>query len=134
MPYSSWAKGDYSTFYVVGSSPAVPNSIQSTLGATRISGANRFDVAYNMGYTAVRKGWLTNQTVAVANRLPDAITGGSAIGYMGGPILYTDAASLNARTSSYLATYKNDIHECYVLGGPKSVHESTVNQIRAVLK
>ena len=133
LPRASWAKADYDSFYVVGSTPAVPESIRSSLGATRINGSNRYVVASNMAAAAIARGWLGDETVAVANKLPDAITGGSGLGKLNGPILYTDAAPLNTTTKGYLAGHADEIRSCYVLGGPKSITEPTLQEIKDAL-
>lgn len=133
MPYTSWAKASYDTFYAVGSSSAVPESVRTSLGATRISGANRFEVGTNLATTAVANSWLTNTNVAVTNKISDAVTGGSVNGLLGGPMLYTDTSSLNSNTKTYLQTHAEDIEDCYVLGGPVSVTDTTLAQIRAAL-
>ena len=67
-------------------------------------------------------------------KLPDALTGGAFMGLRGSPIVLTQTDSLPASTRTFLDDPTAGIAECYVLGGPVSVTESTKTQIGQALQ
>ena len=95
---------------------------------------NRFDSAMEIGDEAISRGWLTDSAVGVANKLPDALTGGSAIGQLGGVIDYTDATVLNGTTEVGLFIDKASLARVFVLGGTGSVNGTVYSDIASALK
>jgi hypothetical protein len=123
------------TTKIVGGGPnTVSEAVRAQLGATRWSGRTRYDTAIAVANGAVSKGWLTRTYVGLAAKLPDALTGGSLMGHRKGVLLLTDGAVLTPATKTWLATNKTHVTEAYVFGGPLSISESVVGQVRSALQ
>jgi putative cell wall-binding protein len=123
------------TTIIVGGGPnTVRESVRASLGATRWSGRTRYDTAIAIANGAVGKGWLNRKTIGIAAKLPDALTGGTLAGVRGGVMVLTDGTTLTPATQSWLATYKAQIAAVYVFGGPLSISDAVVNQIRNAIK
>lgn len=133
MPYQGEMRAAYDTWYAIGSPAAVSEPLRAYLGATRVDGGDRFGTAIALSNLAVGNGWLTNDKVAVTNKIADAITGGAVMGALNGPLLYTDAAPLNPQTAAYLVAHKAEISQVYVFGGDVVVTPATYNQIMAAV-
>jgi len=119
----------------VGGGPnTVSEKVRSQLGATRWSGRTRYDTAIAIANGAVSKGWLNRQNVGIAAKLPDALTGGSLVGAKGGVLLLSDGATLTPVTGGWLTSYKAQVKAVWVFGGPLSISEGVMNQIRNALK
>ena len=103
-------------------------------GIERWAGADRYRTAIEIADEAAAESWLGKETVGVAAKLPDALTGGSAVGRMRGPLLITQGDTLTSSTGSWLSTNKNEIAKCYVFGGEKSVTPAVKSAIEAKLK
>ncbi|MDH4140164.1 MAG: S8 family serine peptidase [Coriobacteriia bacterium] len=117
---------------VVGGGPnTVSNSVRSALGATRWYGTTRYDTAVDIANKAIQKGWLSDNVVGVAAKLPDALTGGSMVGRKGGVLLITSGTSLTSVTGNWLYAHRNGVDACYVFGGINSVAPGVVSAIRA---
>ncbi len=123
----------YSSKVVIGSTSAVGTSVAWTLRASRIGGADRFEVAVNVADWAVSRGMLKVERVGITNRLADALTGGAAVGGLDGPLPLTDAGSLSPATAAWLARNKGTIKTVYVIGGEASVSPATLEAIKAIL-
>ncbi len=121
--------GNPPTRIVGGGKNTVSESVRIALGATRWSGRSRYDTAIAIANGAVSVGWLNRQTVGVAAKLPDALTGGSFVGRKGGVLLLTDGGTLTAATNAWLLKYKAQVLGCYVFGGELSVKPSVVTAI-----
>jgi putative cell wall-binding protein len=124
---------------VIGGGPAtVSSSVMTQLDSThgtveRWSGADRYKTAIDIANKAMAKGWLDGDSVAVAAKLPDALTGGATIGRFRGVLVITDGQALTSSTGSWLSSKKGDVWKCYVIGGPVSVTESVKNDINSRL-
>ncbi len=121
---------------IIGGGPnTISAAVASQLPAFFIErwwGQTRYDTARDVADKALLKGWLTDARVGVAARLPDALTGGAAVGYMGGPLLLTRDDSLPSSASTYLTAHKGNIIQPYIFGGPNSVSigvEAKMNQL-----
>lgn len=65
---------------------------------------------------------LDNVDAGIANKLPDALTGGVALGHLGAPLLYTGATALEQNnTGIYLYFKRGGLNHVYILGGTGSV-------------
>lgn len=101
----------------------------STHGTRPITGPNRFATARILAETAEQNDWLRTNTVAVANRLPDALTAGPYAGKKNGPLLFTDASGLAADTRDFVQVRAcgpnpwtlGSMTSAAVFGGPASV-------------
>jgi hypothetical protein len=56
------------------------------------------------------------------------------VGGKGGVLLLSDGATLTPVTQSWLSTYKAQISAVHVFGGPLSVTENVMTQIRNAIK
>ena len=72
--------------------------------------------------------------MGVSAKLPDALTGGSVVGQLGGVSIITNGQSLTRVTGNWLAAHSDEIDECYVFGGIASVTPGTKAQIENALK
>jgi lactocepin len=97
-------------------------------------GSDRYKTAIAIADKALAKGWLDDECVAVAAKLPDALTGGSTVGQWQGPLLITRGDSLTGATGDWLATHKGAVKKCYVFGGPLSVTDTVKNNINSKLQ
>lgn len=120
----------------VNASGNLATSVLNAAGATQrmATTTERTGAARDIADYAIARSWLSSQTVVVANKLPDALTGGSAIGRIGGVVLYTDASSLAAPTYVWLSDNRFTVRRAYVAGGTASVAPATMSQVSAALQ
>jgi len=110
---------------VVGGGPlTVSERVRNQVGAVRWSGASRYDTAIAVANNAVTRGWLSRYNVGVAAKMPDALTGGSLMGKRGGVLLLSQGTSLTASTKSWLTSYKSQVGDSCVFGGPLSISDT----------
>jgi putative cell wall-binding protein len=126
---------DPSTVIVGGGPATVSEGVRRSLGGVRWSGGDRYSTGTTIASRAISSGMLEAETVGVAAKLPDALTGGSMVGAQGGgPLIITDGASLTPVTGGWLGARKASIAKCYVFGGEKSVTPRVKSQIEARLR
>jgi uncharacterized surface protein with fasciclin (FAS1) repeats/putative cell wall-binding protein len=115
-------------------SASVFNALNAPAGATaeRWAGADRYATAATVATNAVARGWSTFEVVGVAATLPDALTGGSAVGSMGGVLLLTRTTSVPDATANVLTANADDIEAIYVFGGPVVVSPAVVLQLEVL--
>ena len=124
----------------IGGGPAtVSNGVMQTLDARygtveRWSGQDRYKTAIAVADSAIAKGFLREDLVGVAAKLPDALTGGATVGQTKGALLITDGQSLTGSTGSWLAGHKGTIDKCYVIGGPASVTNGVKDAVNSKLQ
>ncbi len=107
---------------IVGGGPnTVSDGVKNALGAERWYDGNRYTTALRIVGGAIDEEWLFADTVGIAAKLPDALTGGSVVGRMGGVLLVTNGTSLTGEVGTWLTTHKTAVHSCYVFGGPNSL-------------
>ncbi len=106
------------------------------LGTVRAvwAGKDRYETARLVAEGALDQGWLSKDAVAVAAKLPDALTGGSVVGHRNGVLLLVETDKLPNPTGGYLENNKASIDECYIFGGPKSVSAKTRAAVEEKLK
>lgn len=117
---TGWASDG--VYAAVGASSRLATSSDRRLAAQQIADA------------ATLSGWLGTEHVAVANKLPDALTGGSAMGRLGGPLLYTDAGALSVPTADWLAGNRFSISGVYVVGGQSSISDTALAGVLSALE
>ncbi|MDH4140925.1 MAG: cell wall-binding repeat-containing protein, partial [Coriobacteriia bacterium] len=112
---------------IVGGGPnTVTEAVRKSVGATaqdRWYGQNRYSTATTIAQKAVGEYFCTYQWVGVAAKLPDALTGGSAVGYRGGVLVITDGTTLSSPTAAFLEAHDVDIRICLIFGGENSLSE-----------
>jgi putative cell wall-binding protein len=97
-------------------------------------GADRYETATVVAAKAEETGWLGASTIGIAARLPDALSGGAAVGRSGGVLLFTETDSLPGVTRDWIAARKDRVEHCWVLGGPKSVAPSVFDALDDALR
>jgi hypothetical protein len=115
---------------IIGGGPAtVSDSVKSSLGAERWFGSDRYRTATTIANNAIADTYLSDAVVGVAAKLPDALTGGSMVGYHGGVLLITQGDRLTPATGSWLGAHAGSIDHCYVFGGTKSLTPAVLTAI-----
>lgn len=109
-------------------------------GGNRLAGGNRYTTAATIADWAISTGWLEGNVAGVAASVPDALTGGAAVGWKGGPLLLTTRDYLWPDTADYLYQLAPLLDpgdgspaNCYVFGGPNSISATTLSQIDYIL-
>jgi hypothetical protein len=139
-PVTESARKLYSTRYAVGSGYAISNALVTKLGATRIAGASRAQVARALAERAyfgdpqwmgrISHGGADN--IMVTNKLSDALAASVLGGRHNIGLLYTgiNAGDLpDPDTSEILMRHAGDgFIVLYAIGGPASVPEATLTQ------
>lgn len=129
--------------YLVNSSAYLNSTVKSETGARfNIVGYypgqpyDRYEAAWDIADFAYINGLLDRDAVAVANKLPDALTGGVAMGQIGAPILYSNTAvdGLPAATWWFLYWNKGSITNAYVLGGTSSISDYGLEDVDFALE
>lgn len=126
--------GDTPRVVIGGGAATVSNDVMFELGADRWAGTTRYTTAIAIADNAVDEGWLSRENVGIAAKLPDALTGGAGVGLKGGVLVLTDGAKLTPATATWLTTYKDEIVDCEVFGGTKSVVPTVHTAISNALK
>lgn len=80
----------------------------------RWSGQSRYTTAITIAEKAQAKDWLDFLHIGVAAKLPDALSGGSAVGHQGGAIVLTRGDRLPPETAAFLEKW--DTHNNGALG------------------
>ncbi|MDP2183654.1 MAG: cell wall-binding repeat-containing protein [Actinomycetota bacterium] len=124
---------------MAGGTATISKSVFNQLNATpatahRWAGPTRYDTAVAVANGAKGLGWLDFSEIGVAARVPDAMSGGAAMGMKGGPLLLTETNSLPNATKMFLLYNKPFIVHCTVFGGPMSISEAVRDQITQIIK
>jgi putative cell wall-binding protein len=125
---------------VIGGGPlTVSDGVMAQLASVQPAterwwGSDRYKTAIAIADKARAKGWLDDECVAVAAKLPDALTGGSVMGHTRGPLLLTRGDALTGATGDWLSAHKASVKKCYVFGGPLSVTDAVKNSINSKLQ
>jgi hypothetical protein len=125
-----------STRYIVGSTTAVNEGVRSTLGVSagnRIAGPDLPGDAAAFATRARAEGWLTGSTVGFAASVPDAATGGAAMGKKSGPMLLVLPTTLPTTTSDYLTANKASISGGWLFGGPPAVSDAVLTELKGFI-
>lgn len=113
------------TRVIVGGGPnTVSETVRTQLGAVRWSGSTRYSTALTIADKAVAEAGMSRAEVGVAAVLPDALTGGSAIGRAGGVLVLTNGTTLTPETGTWLSANKAEIDRVRVFGGQASLSET----------
>jgi putative cell wall-binding protein len=120
--------GAHGTVYLIGSTSAIPTSIETTLQSAgyttvRIGGSDRYATA-----AAVANVLGNPSTVFLATgvNFPDALSAGPAAAHLGGVVLLTDGSSMPAITRSYLNAHPGTV---YAIGGPAAAADGAATRI-----
>ncbi|MGB4135347.1 MAG: cell wall-binding repeat-containing protein [Microbacterium sp.] len=125
-----------SVIVVLGGTGVISSSVASAaVSATgvstesmRLSGANRFDTAVEISRTVFDQPGVPVVYVASGASFADALAGAAAAGYLGGPVLLTEA---NAIAPSVLTEIQRlQPARIVVLGGPSIVSDVVMTKLR----
>lgn len=115
-------------------SSGVASALDAPSGTTvmRWWGADRYGTAASIATNAVQQGWASYDAVGVAAAIPDAMTGGAAIGRLGGVLLLTQPNAVPAATANVLMTHGMHIQNLWVFGGPAVISNAVVLQLEVL--
>ena len=120
--------GAHGTVYLIGSTSAIPTSIETTLQSAgyttaRIGGSDRYATA-----VAVANALGSPSTVFLATGInfPDALSAGPAAAHLGGVVLLTDGSSMPSITRAYLNAHPGTV---YAIGGPAAAADGGAARI-----
>lgn len=120
---------------VVGPTTSVSSAVQTSLGATRrVGSGDRFKTAKNFADWAIDNGYANSETVGIAAKLADSLTGGTYCGAAGGTLLFTNTTSLPTDTKNFLTARKGTLTEILIFGGTGSITDATKTAINNALK
>jgi len=115
-----------SSYYIAG----------SLSGAKRLtSSSNRYTAASAISKYAIAQGWSWPSDVGLAAKLPDALTGGTYLGKVGGVMLFTDSSTaIQSASKSFISANSADITNGWVIGGGVSVPVAQETSFRGLLQ
>jgi putative cell wall-binding protein len=116
---------------VLGGPEAVSDAVVRTLGATRISGADRYTTAAAISAATFDPG-VPVAYLATGREFADALAGGAAAAVAGGPVLLTGRDALPSPTATELARLRPK--RLVVLGGTAAVADAALAQASAAAK
>lgn len=94
---------------------------------------NRYDAAYFINKFMVNRWWIPSNKYGVSNKLADSLTGGAAMGQLGGGLLFTGYDPLSDAAAGWLYWRMSAIDKVYVFGGTGSVSSGTYADISMIL-
>lgn len=106
---------------------------QAKAGIYIATSPNFVGASIEIAQFAWTNGLLDRKYVAVGSKLPDALTGGVAMGRMGGALLYTYPAELETPVGFELWRNKGSMVKAYALGGTSVISNTTVANMREFL-
>jgi lipoprotein-anchoring transpeptidase ErfK/SrfK len=113
--------------FVAGGVAVVSDAVVAGLRATRWAGSDRFGTAVVVAQAAAGEGWVGTQRVALAAKVPDALSGGVATGRSGAALLLTETATLPKVTASHVSD--TGATSAIVYGGPGAVSDAVVGEL-----
>ena len=123
------------TRIVVNSTTYIPESLRIAAGATgRLSNsADRYQSARMIATWGRLLGYVGLKNIGLANKLPDALTGGTYIGEQGGILLYTGATTIPTTTKDMITICKIGSQQGSIFGGTGSVSDAALASFNTVL-
>jgi putative cell wall-binding protein len=120
--------GAHGTVYLIGSTSAIPTSVETTLqslgySTDRIGGSDRYATAVAVANVL---GGRSTVFLATGINFPDALSAGPAAARMGGVVLLTDGSSMPSITRSYLNAH---IGTVYAVGGPAATADGAAIRV-----
>jgi putative cell wall-binding protein len=120
--------GTRGTVYLIGSTSAIPTSIETTLqslgySTDRIGGSDRYATAIAVANVL---GGRSTVFLATGINFPDALSAGPAAAHLGGVVLLTDGSSIPTVTRSYLNAHVGPV---YAVGGPAAAADGAATRI-----
>jgi putative cell wall-binding protein len=129
-------------FRVIGGGPAtVSESVKVQLEAgdalcNRVWGDDRYETAVAIMEEALdgMPPTLNAANTGVVAKMPDALTGGSALGLRQGCLVLTQTDRLPSVSRRFLGDHTWEIDQCWALGGPASIDGDTMGDIDDALE
>ncbi|HTC69790.1 MAG TPA: cell wall-binding repeat-containing protein [Acidothermaceae bacterium] len=120
--------GTHGTVYLIGSTTAIPASVETTLQSlgyttVRIGGSDRYATAVAVANVL---GARSTVFLATGTDFPDALSAGPAAAHMNGVVLLTDGSSMPSITRSYLNAHVGAV---YAVGGPAATADGGATRI-----
>lgn len=113
-----------------------PYTVQS-LGAQRIAGLNRSEVSVNAAKVAIHDNRADGKTFVLASGYvwPDAVSAATLSGQYGAkaPVLLVQQNKLGADVAEYLAGFKGTTTRVFISGGPATISDAVVAQVKSIL-
>lgn len=113
-----------------------PSNVK-TDGAQRISGLNRSEVSVNAAKLAVKDGRADGKTFVLASGYvwPDAVSAATLSGSNGAkaPVLLVQQNKLGTDVAKYLAGFKGTTTRVFISGGPATISDAVVAELKSVL-
>ncbi|MDP2151214.1 MAG: cell wall-binding repeat-containing protein [Parvibaculum sp.] len=114
--------------YLAGGTSTVSSGVATELGITeRWAGADRYATAREVADRAYVKGLLHTDNIAIASKLPDALSAGADVGFIGGPVLVVKSDALPASTRAFLDAHSDECERLWPVGGPVSIKQSVID-------
>ncbi len=121
--------------YIVGGTACVTASAYTQVNATaRLAGRDRYETSVKLAKFSGTEGWLAYTQVGLAATLPDGLTGGSAMGLLGGPMLVTSSSSLPSVTYKFIDDNDQLIDHVVIFGGSEAVGGAISTSVKQALK
>ncbi len=127
---------------ILGGTKAVPSAVESALRSRlgtdavyRVGGTDRYSTAAAIADFGVGAGldW-HGVALATGENFPDALTGGTMASRLPTVMLLTRQGVLPAASQDRLLARESRIATVHVLGGPRAVAETVVDQMRSLLR
>jgi putative cell wall-binding protein len=120
--------GAHGTVYLIGSTSAIPTSVETTLqslgySTVRLGGSDRYATAVAVANALGGRGTVF---LATGINFPDALSAGPAAAHMSGVVLLTDGTSMPSITRSYLNAHAGTV---YAVGGPAAIADGAATRI-----
>jgi putative cell wall-binding protein len=120
--------GAHGTVYLIGSTAAIPASVDSTITAlgyttVRIGGSDRYATAVAVANVL---GGRSTVFLATGTNFPDALSAGPAAAHFGGVVLLTAGSLMPSLTRAYLDAHAGAV---YAVGGPAAAADSAAIRI-----
>jgi putative cell wall-binding protein len=129
-----------SSVVIAGGPAAISPSVQVQIAGAvdlvdRVQGDDRYATSAAFSRYAADAGWAAFSSVGVATgeSFPDALSGGCAVGSMGGVLMLTPSASLDSEVRAALTDFRADVTAVEVFGGLMAVSDAVLAAIDEAL-
>jgi putative cell wall-binding protein len=124
--------------YILGSTSAVPASVQTALGNVigagnvhRLFGANRYETAAAIATHGVAEGLSWDGVgIVTGTNFPDGLSGGAMLARFGSVMLLTPGTSLAPAAKTALEANATSIDSVFILGGDSAVSDAVAAAAR----
>ncbi len=138
IPNATWSASKGMTVTVVGNDYEVSESVRKAFGSStrRIgqAGWSSYSRTFLSRYIAeygANKGWWARDGFILANKLPDALTGGTLASLHPAPLLFSaNTAGASAHSEAYIQLSRPTIGPWYAVGGPLSISTPLFSRIK----